>query len=66
MIALTLIELAQAVNGELIGENITINAIGTDSRALRAGDVFLALQGPNFDGHKFLTQALWQVQWRRY
>ena len=57
MIALTLIELAQAVNGELIGENITINAIGTDSRALRAGDVFLALQGPNFDGHKFLTQA---------
>lgn len=57
MISLTLTELSQAVNGQLWGENLTINAISTDSRALKAGDVFLALQGPNFDGHKFLSQA---------
>ncbi|MBA6223777.1 UDP-N-acetylmuramoyl-tripeptide--D-alanyl-D-alanine ligase [Colwellia sp. MB02u-18] len=57
MISLSLTELSQAVNGQLIGENLTINAISTDSRALKAGDVFLALHGPNFDGHKFLTQA---------
>ena len=57
MITLTLTELAQAVNGELIGENLSINAISTDSRTLKIGDVFIALQGPTFDGHKFLTQA---------
>tara|TARA_R110000737_G_scaffold53907_9_gene75797 strand:- start:984 stop:2384 length:1401 start_codon:yes stop_codon:yes gene_type:complete len=57
MISLTLSELALAIGGQLIGENLTINAISTDSRALKSGDVFLALQGPNFDGHKFLTQA---------
>ncbi len=57
MITLTLTELSSAINGDLIGENLTINAISTDSRALNAGDVFLALKGPNFDGHKFLTQA---------
>lgn len=57
MIALTLSELSQAVNGKLLGESTTIMSISTDSRALKAGDVFLALKGPNFDGHKFLTQA---------
>ncbi|MGB2742122.1 MAG: UDP-N-acetylmuramoyl-tripeptide--D-alanyl-D-alanine ligase [Cognaticolwellia sp.] len=57
MISLTLAEISNAVHGQLLGENRTINAISTDSRALKAGDVFLALQGPNFDGHKFLTQA---------
>jgi UDP-N-acetylmuramoyl-tripeptide--D-alanyl-D-alanine ligase len=57
MISLSLTELSQAVNGQLIGENLTINAISIDSRALKTGDVFLALHGPNFDGHKFITQA---------
>ena len=57
MISLTLTELSTAINGQLLGESLTIKAISTDSRALKAGDVFLALQGPNFDGHKFLTQA---------
>lgn len=57
MISLTLAEISSTVHGQLLGENRTINAISTDSRALKAGDVFLALQGPNFDGHKFLTQA---------
>ena len=57
MIPLTLTEISQAVGGQLIGENLTVNAISTDSRALQANDVFLALKGPNFDGHKFVSQA---------
>jgi len=57
MIPLTLTELAQAIDGQLLGKSLTINAISTDSRDLNAGDVFLALKGPNFDGHKFLSQA---------
>ncbi len=57
MIPLLLAEVAEAIDGHLNGENLTINAISTDSRALNKGDVFLALKGPNFDGHKFVVQA---------
>lgn len=57
MIPLSLTEIAQATNGQLIGDDVTVNAISTDSRALNSGDVFLALKGPNFDGHKFVAQA---------
>ncbi|TMP50898.1 Mur ligase domain-containing protein, partial [Pseudoalteromonas sp. S1612] len=28
----------------------------TDTRTLSDGEVFLALKGPNFDGHKFIEQ----------
>lgn len=57
MIPLTLAEIAKAVNGRLVGDNLTVDNIVTDSRSLQAGDVFLALKGPNFDGHQFVQQA---------
>ena len=31
--------------------------ISTDSRTITPGQVFLALKGPNFDGHKFVQQV---------
>ncbi len=31
--------------------------ISTDSRGLRAGEVFLALRGEHFDGHQYLAEA---------
>jgi UDP-N-acetylmuramoyl-tripeptide--D-alanyl-D-alanine ligase len=34
-----------------------ITTICTDSRVLKAGDLFLALRGENFDGHEFVAQA---------
>ncbi|MDN3379686.1 MULTISPECIES: UDP-N-acetylmuramoyl-tripeptide--D-alanyl-D-alanine ligase [unclassified Pseudoalteromonas] len=37
--------------------NQIIKNINTDTRTLCGGEVFLALQGPNFDGHKFVEQA---------
>lgn len=58
MISLCLADIAQAVDGELIGDNITIDNINTDSRALQSGEMFLALKGPNFDGHRFLNQVI--------
>lgn len=57
MIPLTLAEIAQAVNGRLVGDDLTVKNIVTDSRSLQAGDTFLALKGPNFDGHQFVSQA---------
>jgi UDP-N-acetylmuramoyl-tripeptide--D-alanyl-D-alanine ligase len=35
-----------------------LNRISTDTRTLKKGDVFLALQGPNFDGHDYIVQAV--------
>ena len=57
MIPLFLSDIANAVNGQLHGENVQINSITTDSRTLKKGDLFLALKGDNFDGHKFIEQA---------
>ena len=31
-----------------------ITGVSTDSRSIAAGNLFIALKGPNFDGHKFL------------
>lgn len=58
MISLHLSEIAQALDGQLIGDDKIINQISTDSRALQAGEVFLALKGVNFDGHRFLEQVI--------
>jgi len=62
MIKLTLSELSSAVNGELVAKSSSANKqiisqIVTDSRALNPKEVFLALKGPNFDGHRFIKQV---------
>ncbi|MEI7958054.1 MAG: UDP-N-acetylmuramoyl-tripeptide--D-alanyl-D-alanine ligase [Verrucomicrobiota bacterium] len=51
--------LAQWANGTLTGGNParTVTRVCTDSRSLEAGDLFVALRGENFDGHKFVAQA---------
>ncbi|BFM41314.1 UDP-N-acetylmuramoyl-tripeptide--D-alanyl-D-alanine ligase [Synechocystis sp. LKSZ1] len=40
--------------------DLPINKISTDTRALAAGDLFVALRGENFDGHTFAETALGQ------
>ncbi|HEY3663071.1 MAG TPA: UDP-N-acetylmuramoyl-tripeptide--D-alanyl-D-alanine ligase [Chthoniobacterales bacterium] len=35
-----------------------INNLSTDSRTVQPGDLFVALRGENFDGHKFIEQAM--------
>ena len=57
MISLTLSSIANAVDGQLVGADLSIDNITTDTRAINKGDLFLALKGPNFDGHKFIEQA---------
>ena len=34
-----------------------VTTVCTDSRAINAGDLFLALRGENFDGHAFVAEA---------
>ncbi|MDQ3545316.1 MAG: UDP-N-acetylmuramoyl-tripeptide--D-alanyl-D-alanine ligase [Verrucomicrobiota bacterium] len=38
--------------------NRLITNLSTDSRSVQPGDLFVALRGDNFDGHKFVSQAM--------
>lgn len=38
--------------------DIQLNGVSTDSRSIEPGQLFVALAGPNFDGHAFVEQAL--------
>ncbi len=51
-------EVATILSSEMIGENISVNGISTDTRTIKGGELFLALKGPNFDGHDYVQQAL--------
>ncbi|WP_394172675.1 UDP-N-acetylmuramoyl-tripeptide--D-alanyl-D-alanine ligase [Thalassotalea litorea] len=57
MITLTLSEIASHLGARLIGDDAKINSVSTDTRQLSAGDLFIALKGPNFDAHNFIQQA---------
>ena len=35
-----------------------VEGVSTDSRTIRAGQLFVALRGPRFDGHDFIAQAM--------
>jgi UDP-N-acetylmuramoyl-tripeptide--D-alanyl-D-alanine ligase len=59
MKALTIEEIRDAVQGRWLARGGTLNVRGvsTDTRTAKAGEVFFALRGENFDGHKFLPAA---------
>jgi len=48
---------AQATGGRT-NSAWTVTGVSIDSRQVNEGDLFVALRGPNFDGHKFVAQAL--------
>ncbi len=52
------VTLAAVVNGIVQGPATLFSGIALDSRAAREGDLFVAIPGPNHDGHDFLPQAL--------
>lgn len=60
MIPLKSAEIARATRGSIYhGQNgRVIRSISTDSRSLRKGDFFIPLKGENFDGHRFIAEAL--------
>lgn len=49
-------EVAQMTHGQLHGADAWCNGVGSDTRKLSQGMLFVALQGPNFDGQQFLPQ----------
>lgn len=50
-------ELISVLDARLVGEDLLVYRVHTDTRSLQQGDLFVALVGENFDGHDFLPQA---------
>jgi len=60
---LTLEEIINATRGRLANPEprppnpVVITGVSTDTRALRSGELFIPLRGPNVDGHDFIAEA---------
>ncbi len=54
--------IVKATRGRVLnrGRDIVFQGVSTDSRLLRAGDLFFALKGDRYDGHDFLATAFIQ------
>ncbi|MBL6928001.1 MAG: UDP-N-acetylmuramoylalanyl-D-glutamyl-2,6-diaminopimelate--D-alanyl-D-alanine ligase [Rhodospirillales bacterium] len=53
----TAAEAAEATGGRASG-NWSAMGVSIDSRTVQAGDLFVAIAGPSFDGHEFVADAL--------
>ena len=51
-------QVAAAVGGRQIGADVALDGVSTDTRAIAAGQLFIALRGENFDAHDFLAPAV--------
>lgn len=53
-------EAVNAMQAKLSGADVMFTSVGTDSRNITKGQLFVALKGDNFDGHTFAAQAIAQ------
>lgn len=67
MRAVPLADLVACTGARLIGPSsatgfpddaLPVTGVSTDTRSVRPGEMYLALQGPKFDGHSFLEAAV--------
>ena len=50
-------DVARAVEGLFLGDDVEVNAIATDSRDVTTGSLFIALPGERTDGGRFVPEA---------
>jgi UDP-N-acetylmuramoyl-tripeptide--D-alanyl-D-alanine ligase len=53
----TLGQFARACGGRLVGADRPFTGVSSDTRTLAAGELFVALRGPNFNGNEFVGAA---------
>lgn len=54
---MTLQQAAVATDGVCHGDDVAFDAVSIDTRTLRAGSLYVAIRGEQFDGHMFVEQA---------
>jgi UDP-N-acetylmuramoyl-tripeptide--D-alanyl-D-alanine ligase len=57
MISLRCSDITEILHGSLHGDDVTVTSVSTDSRSISAGELFIALKGPNFDGTAFVAEV---------
>jgi UDP-N-acetylmuramoyl-tripeptide--D-alanyl-D-alanine ligase len=55
---MNLSEIASVLNAKHLGTDVQFTSVGSDSRNIVAGQLFVALKGANFDGNTFAQEAL--------
>ena len=50
-------EIAEIVNGKLVGDNAEILSVSTDTRTIEKNALFVALKGERFDGNDYIPAA---------
>lgn len=55
---MTLSEAAAVLNAKQLGEDVRFDSVGTDSRQVEVGQLFVALKGANFDGNQYAAEAI--------
>ena len=55
--AMSLLQAQNITGGVLTGNDVTFSAVSTDTRTLQKRELFVALQGPNFNGNTFVQLA---------
>ena len=54
MTSFSLAAAAERFGGTILNPDVMFDAISIDSRSINAGDLFFAIQGPNYNGHAFI------------
>ena len=57
MISLSLQSVADNLQASLLGEDLIFSGCSTDTRSLKKGELFVAIHGPSFDGHDYMSVA---------
>lgn len=52
-----LAQISQALNGQLMGSDVALSGVTTDTRGSCHGELFVALKGDRFDAHDFVADA---------
>lgn len=55
--ALKLSDVAAPLGGQVLSADCSFDGVSIDSRAIAPGQLFVALAGPNFDGHDYLNDV---------
>ncbi|HPN65789.1 MAG TPA: Mur ligase domain-containing protein, partial [Candidatus Omnitrophota bacterium] len=52
-------DILEATGGELSGGDAeaVFGSVSTDTRSISPGSLFIAIKGPNYDGHDFIAEA---------
>jgi len=50
-------DLALLSNGSLHGNTLEVSEFSIDTRSIKKGEVYIAIEGQNFDGHDFIEDA---------